>query len=84
MVQELRTLGWDLSLHPARSCPVWDQKNKKEVRTRGGRMDQASWYPQECPMPCLPTPNHSVCALSRGGSPWAQNPCKGGEGDPRL
>lgn len=35
-------------------------------------------------MPCLPTPNHSDCALNRGGSPWAQNPCEHGEGESKT
>lgn len=56
MIQELRALFWGLSVHPA--CP-----RKRAGLGRKGGLGQLVLARSD-PMPCLPTPNHSVCALS--------------------
>lgn len=53
--------------------PVWDQKKGDGRTGPGNGLYGPSWSRNES-MPCLGTPNHSVCAFSRGGSPWDQHP----------
>lgn len=56
---------------------VWDQKRGAGP---GKRLYDPSWFRNES-MPCLGTPNHSVCALSQGGSPGSSTP---GEKGPQV
>lgn len=64
MVQELRALSWDLSVHPASPCPVWEVGEERE-QDQGREDGLGQLVPARSDsMPCPPTPNHSVCALS--------------------